>query len=83
MIQVRFVEMPVIRAIHSGAKTILAYFHYACKGQRPFSLGHDWDTDEAKNMADLDDEQITFLKHFQQQIQNNGRSAQGFSGDAC
>lgn len=71
--QVRFVEMPVINAIHSGAKTILAYFHYACKGQRPFSLDHDWDTDEAKNMARLDNEQVGFLKKYQHQIHNNGR----------
>ncbi|KAI5455754.1 hypothetical protein BGZ63DRAFT_137383 [Mariannaea sp. PMI_226] len=68
---VRFVEMPIIRAIHSGAKTILAYFHYVCKGHRPFSLDHDWSTDEAKNMAQLDDEQIAFLKHYQLRIQDN------------
>ncbi|KAF4470693.1 Clavaminate synthase [Fusarium albosuccineum] len=68
---VRFVEMPVIRAIHSGAKTILAYFHYACKGQRPFSLDHDWSTDEARGMAHLDDEQITFLEQYRLRIQNN------------
>ncbi|EXK76669.1 hypothetical protein FOQG_18594 [Fusarium oxysporum f. sp. raphani 54005] len=68
---VRFVEMPIINAIQSGAKTILAYFHYACKGQRPFSLDHDWNTDEAKKMAHLDDEQIAFLEHYRIRIQNN------------
>jgi hypothetical protein len=70
---VRFVEMPVINAIHSGAKTILAYFHYACKGQRPFSLDHDWDTGEAKTMAHLDDEQVSFLKKYRDQLHNNAQ----------
>ncbi|KAI3570592.1 hypothetical protein IWW34DRAFT_349276 [Fusarium oxysporum f. sp. albedinis] len=68
---VRFVEMPIINAIHSGAKTILAYFHYACKGQRPFSLEHNWSKDEAKNMAHLDEDQIAFVKKCRHLTQNN------------
>uniref|UniRef100_A0A4E9EJY3 Uncharacterized protein n=1 Tax=Gibberella zeae TaxID=5518 RepID=A0A4E9EJY3_GIBZA len=67
---VRFVEMPVICAIHAGAKTILAHFHYACKGQHPFSPDHNWNTDEAKRIAHLDDEKIAFLKEYRLRIQN-------------
>ncbi|KAK2926409.1 hypothetical protein FoTM2_013275 [Fusarium oxysporum f. sp. vasinfectum] len=68
---VRFVEMPVINAIHSGAKTILAYFHYACKGQRPFSPEHDWSKDEANDTAHLDRDQIAFVKKCRHLTQNN------------
>jgi hypothetical protein len=75
--------MPIINAIQSGAKTILAYFHYSCKGQRPFSLDHDWNTDEAKKMAHLDDEQIAFLEHYRIRIQNNGRLTIGCTEVIC
>ncbi|KAM0294471.1 hypothetical protein ACHAPM_011210 [Fusarium culmorum] len=68
---VRFVEMPVINAIHSGAKTILAYFHYACKGQRPFSPDYDWSKDEDNDMTHLDKDQIAFVKKCRHLTQNN------------
>ena len=64
--------MPIINAIHSGAKTILAYFHYACKGQQPFSPKHNWSKDEAKNMAHLDKDQTAFVKKCRRLIENNG-----------
>jgi hypothetical protein len=64
--------MPIIRAIHSGAKTILAYFHYNCKGQRPFSPDFNWDSPGAKRMAQLDDKQIRFLKQYQDLVQRKG-----------
>ncbi|KAJ4311707.1 hypothetical protein N0V84_010304 [Fusarium piperis] len=76
---VRFVEMPIIRAIHSGAKTILAHFHYACKGQRPFSMDHDWNSDEAKRMAHLDDEQIGFLMGYQYQVESKAPTLRSVS----
>ena len=65
--------MPIIRAIHSGAKTILAYFHYCCKGQQPFSSDSNWDSPEMKRMAQLDDEQIHFLKQYQDLVRRRGR----------
>ncbi|GKU08608.1 unnamed protein product [Fusarium langsethiae] len=77
---VRFVEMPVINAIHSGAKTILAYFHYACKGQRPFSLEHEWIKDEAKDMAHLDTDQITFVEECRRLLQSNCGFARDYIG---
>ena len=70
--QVRFVDMPIIRAIHSSAKTILAHFHYCCKGQRPFSPDSNWDSPEMKRMAQLDDEQIEFLKQYQDLVRRKG-----------
>jgi hypothetical protein len=48
--------MHIIRGIHSSAKTILAHFHYCCKGQRPFSSDANWNSAEMKRMAQLDDE---------------------------
>ena len=64
--------MHIIRAIHSGAKTILAYFHYICKGQRPFSPNTNWDSPELKKMAQLDEEQVRFLKQYQDLVRQNG-----------
>jgi hypothetical protein len=64
--------MAIIRAIHSGAKTILTHFHYCCKGQRPFSSDFNWDSPEMKRLAQLGDEQIRFLKQYQGLVQQNG-----------
>ena len=71
--------MPIIRAIHSGAKTILAYFHYCCKGQMPFSPDFNWDSPGVKRMAQLDDEQIRFLRQYQDLVQQRGKCLLRFS----
>ncbi|PMD19482.1 hypothetical protein NA56DRAFT_203203 [Hyaloscypha hepaticicola] len=62
--EVRFVDMPIIRAILMGSKIILAHFHFCCKGQRPFSPGFDWESPGVKRMAQLDAAQIEFLKRY-------------------
>ena len=64
--------MHIIRAIHSSAKTILAHFHYCCKGQRPFSSDANWNSAEMKRMAQLDDEQIRFLKQYRDLVRRKG-----------
>ncbi len=64
--------MPIIRAIHSGAKKILAHFHFCCKGQQPFAPESNWDSPGMKQMAQLDDEQIDFLKQYQRLVLQKG-----------
>ncbi|KAH9883308.1 hypothetical protein F4778DRAFT_802686 [Xylariomycetidae sp. FL2044] len=76
---VRFVDMPIIRALHSSAKTILAHFHYVCKGQRPFSTDFDWNSPEMKRMAQVDDEQIHFLKQYQSLVRQKAALLQATS----
>lgn len=59
--QVLYLDMELIRGIHSGAKAILAHFHYSCKGNVPFSPNFDWDSKEAQRMAEINQEQIQFM----------------------
>lgn len=53
--------MPLVRATNSGAKTILAHFHYCYKGQRLFTPGFDWNAPRVRRMARLDAEQSDFM----------------------
>ncbi|KAI1173498.1 hypothetical protein F4777DRAFT_557525 [Nemania sp. FL0916] len=59
----RFLLMPMIRAIHLGAKTLLAHFHYICKGQKPFEI--DWrqqpSSEAAQRMAKLSHDEVDFM----------------------
>ena len=70
--QVRYLDMPLVRATHSGAKTILAHFHYCCKGQQPFRPDFDWETPQIRKMAQLDSEQIMFMEKIKERINQNG-----------
>jgi hypothetical protein len=53
--------MPLVRATNSGAKTILAHFHYCYKGQQLFTKEFDWASPKVRRMARLDPEQTTFM----------------------
>jgi hypothetical protein len=57
--------MPLLRGVHSGAKTLLAHFHYINDGQMPFEL--DWSAEEVPKgiakVAELDANQTIFVKH--------------------
>jgi len=59
-LKTRFAMVEIIADLHMGANILLAYFHYCCKGFRPFEL--DWDSAETTSMADLDPEQIQFVQ---------------------
>jgi hypothetical protein len=50
----------IIEELHLGANILLAYFHYCCKGFQPFDL--DWDASETTSMAELDAEQVKFVR---------------------
>ena len=54
--------MSLIRGIHSGAKTLLAHFHYVCKGRKPFDPDIDLDSVQIRQMIGLDDTQLAAIK---------------------
>ncbi|KAH8745608.1 hypothetical protein BGZ57DRAFT_778314 [Hyaloscypha finlandica] len=56
-----YLDMPLIRGIHSGAKAILAYFHWSCKGNIPFAADFNWNSKKAQSMANIDAEQASFM----------------------
>lgn len=65
--------MPLVRATNSGAKTILAHFHYCCKGQQPFRKDFDWNSQKVQRMAHLDSEQSRFMAAYRDRVQEMGK----------
>lgn len=59
--RVQYLDMPLVRATNSGAKTILAHFHYCYKGQRLFTKDFNWSSVRVRKMARLDPEQTSFM----------------------
>ncbi|EPS36610.1 hypothetical protein H072_9850 [Dactylellina haptotyla CBS 200.50] len=76
----RYMDMQIIRAIHSAAKTILTYFHYCCKGQHPFQPDFDWKSEQTRNMAGLDREQVAFMETLTANIRRRAEALQEISG---
>jgi hypothetical protein len=72
--------MSLVRGIHAGSKTLLAHFHFICKGQKPFDI--DWDLGQVPiavfRMAKLTEVQATFLgslvSHIRQKRQSDAFS---------
>jgi len=60
--------MPLVRETNSGAKTILAHFHYCCNGQKPFAASFDWTSPKLGRMAHLDSEQTEFMMRYRDRI---------------
>lgn len=59
--KVQYLDMPLVRATNSGAKTILAHFHYCYKGQQLFAEGFNWGSPRVRRMARLDAEETDFM----------------------
>jgi hypothetical protein len=72
MSQVLYMDMGLVRAINSGAKTILAHFHYCCKGQHPFKAEFDWNSPKIQRMAKLNPEQICFMENYRDLVLEKG-----------
>lgn len=53
-----------------GANVLLAYYHYCCKGHRPFAL--DWNAEESVSMAALDPYQVKYIQKTALHVQANG-----------
>jgi hypothetical protein len=60
---------------HSGAKTILAHFHYCIKGQYPCQEAFDWISAASHRMAALDKEQVQFMQHCGHLVRNRDKPA--------
>lgn len=54
-----------------GANILLAYFHYCTKGFRPFSL--EWNSEQTLSMAELNAEQVEFVKKTAVHVKANGK----------
>ncbi len=74
--QVHYLDMPLVRATNSGAKTILAHFHYCYKGQKLFTDGFDWSAPKVQRMARLDPEQTAFMAQCRDAVVKKGDSSQ-------
>ena len=59
-LQHRFFRVSLVEELHIGAKILLAYFHYCCKGSYPMSM--DWNSPEEIALAEMDDEQVEFMR---------------------
>jgi hypothetical protein len=71
--QVQYLDMPLVRATNSGAKTILAHFHYCYKGQQLFTPGFDWSAPRVRRMARLDAEQSEFMAQCRDVVVKKGK----------
>jgi hypothetical protein len=61
----------MIRELHSGANILLGHFHYSCKSFRPFEL--DWDAEETASVAELDAQQVCFVRQTASLVKFNGK----------
>lgn len=62
----------IVEELHLGANILLAYFHYCCKGCRPFDL--DWDAADTQSMAELDPDQIKFVQETSKFVHSNSKT---------
>ncbi|KAK0716678.1 hypothetical protein B0T21DRAFT_318606 [Apiosordaria backusii] len=68
----RFCNYPLLEGFHTGAKTLLAHFHYCNKGGAPFQL--DWSKPHAAvQWADLSDDQVAYMKSLVDTLKQEGR----------
>jgi hypothetical protein len=81
--KVQYLDMALVRATNSGAKTILAHFHYCCKGQHPFLEKFDWEAARTRRMARLDAEQSSFMAAYRDRVIRKGRSILSISTGKC
>jgi len=56
----RFFRQSLVEGLHNGSKILLAYFHYCNKGSHPFMV--DWESPEQRAKAELNAEQVEFMK---------------------
>lgn len=54
-----FSNYPLLKDFHAGAKTLLAHFHYCCKGEKPFQK--NWNEPAEQKSAQLNDEQKAYM----------------------
>lgn len=63
----------LVKELHNAANILLAYFHYCCKGYKPFSM--DWDAKESSSMAELNPGQVRFVQETAAYVRENGKTS--------
>ena len=63
--------MSLIRDLHGASKTLLAHFHFICRGQMPFNM--DWTQanrpKSLQKMARISDDEAEFLQQTSEIVQ--------------
>ena len=67
--------MSLVEATYQGANILLAHFHHACKGYHLFQHGFDWNSRPVQRIAELDGEQLQFMKDCQQEVIRQGETS--------
>ena len=67
----RYITNAFVEELHQGAKIMLAFFHYCNKGGHPFATDF-WNSSCHVAMAELDAEQLDFLRTTCEQIRQKG-----------
>ncbi|KAK4449885.1 hypothetical protein QBC34DRAFT_298388 [Podospora aff. communis PSN243] len=62
----KFSNVSFLTNVFHTAKVILSRFHFVCNGSAPLAL--DWDSQSAQSMAELDRDQVAFMKETQSLI---------------
>ncbi|KAI2625592.1 hypothetical protein GGR54DRAFT_653979 [Hypoxylon sp. NC1633] len=64
----KYYDMKLIRGYQSGAKTLLAHFHYVNKGNIPFQPQFDWNSPINKHMADLSEDELRIVTQVSNEV---------------
>ena len=75
--QTRYVYNTFIEEMHASAETLLYYFHYNNKGGHPFAK--NWTSRENVVMAELDEEQASFLAETVREVMRRSKDSHGNS----
>ncbi|KAG8157855.1 hypothetical protein KVR01_012127 [Diaporthe batatas] len=64
----KYYDMKLIRGYQSGAKTLVAHFHYVNKGNIPFQPQFDWNSPINKHMADLSEDELCTVTQISHEV---------------
>ena len=71
--QTKYCNTPFLESVFHSAKVILSRFHFVCKGAAVLRV--DWDSPATARLAQLDPDQVEFMKVTQSLIKAKGKSA--------
>jgi hypothetical protein len=72
--QGKYSNIPFLEGVFHTAKSILARFHFVCNGSAPLRL--NWASPKAAAMADLEPDQVEFMRKTQTMVAARGTSLQ-------
>ncbi|KAL6412675.1 hypothetical protein AUP68_03880 [Ilyonectria robusta] len=77
-LKTRFSNYPLLEGFHAGANTLLAHFHYCCKGDTPFKI--DWTKDPYVKSLTLNKEQRDYMQEISSISTSKGDSWKALKG---